>query len=43
MLGLGFPKISRGTTSVVALPGHSPEASISAMVSCAMRFCSSLV
>src|SRR3954469_24133984 len=37
VLWLCLPEIARGESSVTTLPGHSPEASASAMVSCATR------
>jgi len=41
VLGLGLQKSTAGVTSVTTLPGHSPDASTSAIVSTATRFCSS--
>ena len=41
MLGLGLPERPAGLTSVTTLPGQRPDASTSAIVSSATRFCSS--
>ena len=43
MLGLGLLEVAGRATSVTTLPGHSPEAFASAIVSSAIRFCSPLV
>jgi hypothetical protein len=43
MLRFGFPELAAGATSVTTRPGHKPDALTSAIVSSAVRRCSSLV